>query len=77
MCEKCIEIGKTIERYRRIKEKIADPAFVNRAKELIAELEADKAALHREQKAAQLNQRTRCHVAIQNPRPIRTKADVG
>ena len=46
MCEKCEEIDKTIERYRRIKERIQDQAFVDRAKELIAELEADKAALH-------------------------------
>jgi hypothetical protein len=50
MCEKCDEIDKTIERYRRIKERILDQAFVDRAKELIAELEADKAALHPEEK---------------------------
>jgi len=45
MCDKCDEIDKTIERYRQIKERIADQALVDRAKELIAELEADKAAL--------------------------------
>jgi hypothetical protein len=50
MCEKCKEIDKTIERYRRIQARIADQAFVDRAKELIAELEADKAALHPELK---------------------------
>lgn len=48
MCEKCDEIDKTIERYRRIKEKILDEAFVERATELIAELESDKAKLHPE-----------------------------
>ena len=48
MCEKCEEMDKTIERYRRITERILDPAFVDRAKELIAELEAAKAALHPE-----------------------------
>ena len=48
MCEKCDEIDKTIERYRRIKERILDQAFVVRAKQLIADLEADKAALHPE-----------------------------
>ncbi len=46
MCEKCDEIDKTIERYRGIKERVADPALVERAKELIAEMEADNAALH-------------------------------
>ncbi len=46
MCDKCEEIDKTIERYRRIKERILDQMFVDRAKELIAELEAGKAALH-------------------------------
>ena len=48
MCDKCDEIDKTIERYRQIKERIADQALVDRARELIAELEADKAALHPE-----------------------------
>lgn len=48
MCGKCDEIDKTIERYRAIKERLADQALVDRAKELIAELEADKAALHPE-----------------------------
>ena len=42
------QINRTIERYRQIKERIADQALVDRAKELIAELEADKAALHPE-----------------------------
>jgi hypothetical protein len=46
MCEKYDEIDKTIERYRRIRERILDQEFVDRAAELIAELEADKAALH-------------------------------
>ena len=49
MCEKCDEIDKTIERYRRIQQRVLDQAFIDRAKELIAELEADKAALHPEQ----------------------------
>lgn len=46
MCDKCDEINKTIERYRGIKERVSDHALVTRAQELIAELEADKAALH-------------------------------
>ena len=48
MCDKCDEIDKTIERYRGIKERVSDQALVARAKELIAELEADKAAMHSE-----------------------------
>jgi hypothetical protein len=46
MCEKCDEIDKTIERYRQIKRSILDQITVERAQELIAELEAQKAALH-------------------------------
>jgi hypothetical protein len=46
MCDACDEIDKTIERYRGIKARVADQAFVDRARELIAEFEADKAALH-------------------------------
>jgi hypothetical protein len=48
MCEKCVEIDKTIERYRRIQRTIADQVTIDRTKELIAELVAQKAALHPE-----------------------------
>jgi hypothetical protein len=48
MCIKCDEIDKTIERYRGIKERVADQALIDRAKQLIAEFEADKADLHPE-----------------------------
>jgi hypothetical protein len=48
MCEKCVEIDKNIERYRRIQRTIADQVTVDRTKELIAELVAQKAALHPE-----------------------------
>jgi hypothetical protein len=48
MCNKCDEIDKTIERYRRIKERVANQVLVDRARELISEMEADKAALHPE-----------------------------
>jgi hypothetical protein len=48
MCEKCVEIDKTIERYRRIQRTIPDQVTVDRTKELIAELVAQKAALHPE-----------------------------
>jgi hypothetical protein len=36
MCEKCGEIDKTIERYRRILRSISDQITVDRTKELIA-----------------------------------------
>jgi hypothetical protein len=49
MCDKCDELDKTIERYRRILLSIGDQVTVDRTKELIAELQAKKAALHPEQ----------------------------
>jgi hypothetical protein len=49
MCDKCDEIDKTIERYRRIQQRILDQQLADGAQKLIAELEADKAALHPEQ----------------------------
>jgi len=49
MCEKCVDIDKAIERYRTIQRSIGDQVTVDRTKELIAELMAQKAALHPEQ----------------------------
>jgi hypothetical protein len=49
MCENCIEIDKTIDRYRRISRSITDELTVDRAKEMIAVLETQKGALHPEQ----------------------------
>jgi hypothetical protein len=48
MCEKCVEINKTIERYRRIILSIGDHVTTERTKELIADLQAQKEALHPE-----------------------------
>jgi hypothetical protein len=48
MCEKCEEIDKTISRYQRILLSIGDQVTVDRTKELIADLEVRKAALHPE-----------------------------
>jgi hypothetical protein len=42
MCEKCNEIDKNIERYRRIQRTIGDQTTVERTKELIAELGGTK-----------------------------------
>ena len=49
MCDKCVELDKAIERYRRILLSIDDQVTVDRTKELITELLAKKAALHPEQ----------------------------
>jgi hypothetical protein len=48
MCEKCLEIDEKIERYRSILRSIRDEATVDGAEKLIADLEAQKAALHPE-----------------------------
>ena len=48
MCEKCDEIDKRIERYRQVERTILDQVTVDRAQEMVAELEAQKAALHPE-----------------------------
>jgi hypothetical protein len=48
MCDKCFEIDKAIERYQRILVSISDQVTVDRTKELIADLQAQKAALHPE-----------------------------
>lgn len=50
MCEKCVEIDKRTERYRRLLLGVGDQVTVDRAKELIADLEAQKIALHPEKK---------------------------
>jgi hypothetical protein len=46
MCEKCVEIDITIERFRRIQRSISDDLTVDRAKAVIVELTTTKAALH-------------------------------
>ena len=49
MCDKCEEIDKKIEHYRRISSSITDQFTINGIKELIVRLEAQKAALHPDQ----------------------------
>jgi len=49
MCEKCTEIDKTLDRYRRILLAIDDQITIDRTRELISDLEAEKVALHPEQ----------------------------
>lgn len=48
MCEKCVEIDKTVERYRKILMSIGDQFTIDRVKELLAELQVEKLALHPE-----------------------------
>jgi hypothetical protein len=48
MCDKCVDIDKAIERYRKIQRSIGDQVTVDRTKELIADLKPQKAALHPE-----------------------------
>ena len=49
MCEKCVEIDKRIERYRRLLSGVGDQVTVERFEKAIAELEAEKIALHPDQ----------------------------
>jgi hypothetical protein len=46
MCGKCDDIDKVIERYRQIRRSISDQVTLEKALELIAELQAQKLALH-------------------------------
>jgi hypothetical protein len=48
MCDKCVEHDKKIERYRRVSSSINDQLTIDGLKKLIADLEAQKAALHPE-----------------------------
>jgi hypothetical protein len=48
MCEKCDEIDQKIERYRQVQRTILDQVTVDRAKEMVTELQARKVALHPE-----------------------------
>jgi hypothetical protein len=46
MCEKCAEIDKRTEHYRRICNWIGDELTISRIRALIEKLEAEKASLH-------------------------------
>lgn len=48
MCDKCHEIDKAIERYRRVMSLIGDTMTVSEAKKLLAEALDQKARLHPE-----------------------------
>ena len=48
MCDKCVELDGKIEHYERIRSSIADQLTVDRIKELVAEMNAQKAKFHPE-----------------------------
>jgi hypothetical protein len=50
MCEKCVELDAKIEYYRNLSLKILDQPMLDGIKALIEEKQAQKAALHPEQK---------------------------
>jgi hypothetical protein len=50
MCERCAELDERLRRYRRISDSINDQLTIDRIKGMIDDLEAQKAALHPEQK---------------------------
>jgi flagellar motility protein MotE (MotC chaperone) len=48
MCEKCEELDEKISHYERIRASIGDQLTVDRIKELMEQMKAEKAALHPE-----------------------------
>jgi hypothetical protein len=50
MCDKCAELDEMVRRYRRISGLINDQLTIDRIKVVIADLDAQKAALHPEHK---------------------------
>ena len=49
MCDKCIQLDKKIEHYERLASGIADELTLERLRELVREMKAQKTALHPEQ----------------------------
>jgi hypothetical protein len=48
MCDKCIELDKKIEHYERVASGMADELTLERLRESVREMRAQKAALHPE-----------------------------
>jgi hypothetical protein len=48
MCEKCVELDDKIQHYERIRSAISDQLTVDRIRELVEQMRAQKAALHPE-----------------------------
>jgi hypothetical protein len=49
MCDKCIQLDKKIEHYERLAGGITDELVLERLRELVREMRAQKTALHPEQ----------------------------
>jgi hypothetical protein len=49
MCDKCIQLDKKIEHYERLASAMADEPTVERLRESVREMRAQKNALHPEQ----------------------------
>ena len=49
MCEKCKELDDRIEHYQKLAKSIADERTVAGIREIVTEMEAERASLHREQ----------------------------
>ena len=49
MCDKCQELEKKIERYRRLAFSINDQLTIDQLNQLINDMEAEKAKLHLDQ----------------------------
>jgi hypothetical protein len=49
MCDKCIQLDKKIEHYERLVSGVADELTLERLRELVREMRAQKTALHPEQ----------------------------
>ena len=50
MCDRCTELDERLRRYRKISDSINDQLTIDRIKGMIDDLEAQKVALHPEQK---------------------------
>ena len=50
MCDKCVELDKKIEHYRRLVAQVTDQLTTERVGKLIETMEAQKVAFHPEQK---------------------------
>jgi len=49
MCDKCVELDKKLEQYRRIARSIRDELTIDRINKLITDTAAEKAKLHPDQ----------------------------
>jgi hypothetical protein len=49
VCEKCVQLDSKIEHYRVLASRLTDQPLLDGIKELIEQMQAEKAALHPEQ----------------------------